>query len=457
MAIVRIGSPISDSLQSHTAQPPHHRKSVWGWALYDVANSAFATTILAVIFNKYYALQVAGGETGIEFNWFGSSFQIPGPTLFTYFVSLSTLLVMIVSPLLGAMADETRRKKSFLLGSTIIGAGCTGMLWWVGEGDWLYGGIWFAIANFGFNAGLTFYDALLKNVSSPKEVGWVSGFGWGVGYLGGGLLLFVNLLMLQPPAWLGITAFRVQDTFLSVSIWWVIFAIPLFLWVREPAEKEHLHVKSIWKESWRRLAHTFHEVKKLRDLVRFLLAYLLFNNGVQTIILMASIYGEAELNMTSSGLILFFLMIQGCGFVGSVTFGKFADRVGDRIVLLSTLVVWGIVCVWTYFIGIFTDPITEFHIIGVLAGLVLGASQSSARSMFARFTPADRSAEFFGFFSVQGRLSTLFGPLVYGTMLWLTGSIRLAILCLLSFFITGGLLLWFVNEKRGEQVARELT
>ncbi len=435
--------------------PPLRRKDVWGWVFYDVGNHGYATTILAVIFNRYYALQVAGGETGIAMDWFGLQFSIPGATLFTYFVSISTFIVMLFSPVTGAMADHTQRKKSFLMFSTVIGVACTAMLWFVGKGDWLFGGIVFALANLGFNAGLAFYDAILKDIAKPEETGWISGFGWGIGYFGGGILLLINMIMLQPPKILGIQPFQVQDTFAAVAIWWFLFSIPMILWVKEPAISIKSGLQGIGSDSFRRLKRTLKDARKLPDLLRFLLAFFFFNNGVQTVILMAAIFGEAELKMNSSSLILFFLMIQFCGFAGSLTLGKLSDKIGDKTVLLITLVIWCIVCIWSCLLGLFTDPVTEFWMVGILAGLILGASQSSARSLFARFTPVSRAAEFFGFYSVQARLSTLLGPMVYGTMLWITGSIRYAILCLLVFFVVGGVLLLKVNVSRGNKQALE--
>ena len=428
---------------------------MWGWSLYDVANHGFATAILAVIFNRYYAGVVAGGKTGVSISLFGSIFQVPGPTLFTYFVSISTLFVMLIAPVTGAMADKAQRKKLYLMLSTVVGVIGSAMLYFVDEGLWLFGGIAFAVANIGFNAGLSFYDAMLKDLSTPDEVGWVSGFGWSFGYIGGGLLLVINLLMMEPPRWLGIEPVRIQFVFLTVAVWWVIFSIPLILWVKEKRNQITIPFRKLQSESWRELARTIHTARQFPELLKFLASFFFFNNGVQTVILMAAIFGDEELKMSSSGLIIFFLMIQGFGFVGSLVFGKMSDKIGDKTVLLITIAVWSIVCVWSCWIGIFGNAVREFFIIGIFAGLVLGASQSSARSLFARFIPKAHSAEFFGFYSVQARFSTLLGPIVYGTVLWVTGSIRFAILCLLSFFIAGGLLLWFVNEKLGSEQANQ--
>ncbi|MCX7836186.1 MAG: MFS transporter [bacterium] len=433
--------------------PTFRRKSVWGWAFYDVANSAFATTILAVIFNKYYALQVANGDEGIFFSLFGIQSQIPGTTIFSYLISISTLFVMAISPFIGAMADESGHRKRYLFYSTILGVLGTFLLGFVDRGEWLFGGIAFIIANVGFNAGLLFYDALLKQVAKPNEIGKVSGFGWGVGYLGGGLLLLINLFMLSPPAWAFWEPRPVTDTFFSVAVWWVLFSIPMMFWVYEKKEPLKINVFRLWKHSFNRLYKTFLYTKQLKHTFLFLIAYFFYNNGIQTVILMASIFGESVLQMNSSQLILFFLMIQGCGFIGSVFFGWLTQWLNDKTALFLSLIVWMLVCIWTYGIGTFFDPILEFHIIGILAGLVLGSSQSLSRSLFARFTPINRTAEFFGFFSVQSRISTLIGPLLYGTMLWLTHSIQLAILCLLFFFVCGGLLLLLVNPEAGEKEA----
>lgn len=421
--------------------------------MYDFANSAFATSILAVVFNQYYAQVVAFGAEGTVWNMFGSEIRIPGASLFHYAVAVSMLMVVLSAPVLGAMADFCGVKKRMLAGFCVMGCAATAALYFIREGDYLMGGLLFIAANYAFAGGNAFYNALLVDIAHPDDMGKVSGWGWGLGYLGGGLCLVVNLLMLKNPGLFGLAEgdLKVYHTFPVVGLWWLLFALPTFLWVRErrTIPKVVPGGENPFIVGLRRTRKTLKELKRYRQLVRFLLAYLLFNEGIETTIITASIFGAAVIGLEAAELIVFFLVVQGSAFIGSLLFGYLVDWLGNKKALLISIGIWSVVILWARFIGLFGAPVKEFYLLGILTGMVLGGSQSAARSLLGLFTPEEKSAEFFGFFAVCGKFAAMLGPAVYGTTVLITGNLKSGILVLLVFFISGGAILATVNEKEG--------
>ncbi|MDP8208989.1 MAG: MFS transporter [Candidatus Electryonea clarkiae] len=410
--------------------------------------------MLAVIFNRYYAGVIAGGADGVDIAFFGWDWHVHGTALFNFVIAFAMFIVAVISPFLGAWADGRASKKKFLAGYIVLGVFSTAMLATAGPGEWLWGAFWFILADIGFAGGNVFYNAFLRELASPDEMGKVSGWGWGTGYLGGGLLLMINLLMLQSPEIIGlpIDYFTVHHTFLSVAIWWGLFSIPLLVNVKERAIPSGSDRGGIGM-AVRRLKSTFRQIKSYKDLVRFLVAYLFFNDGIETVIIMAAIFGDQELGMNQQLLIGYFLMIQFTALIGSLLFGKLTDVIGNKTSLLITLVVWCLVVIFAYFIGWSGNPVTEFFILGIIAGIVMGASQSIARAMQGTFTPPGHEAEFFAFFSISGRFAAIFGPLTYGIVVLVTGSLRFGILSLILFFVVGMILLIGVNENEGRRAA----
>jgi len=416
--------------------------------MYDFANSAFATTILAVIFNHYFATVVAGGEKGVEL----LGFRLHGASFFTFSVSISMLISAIFAPLLGAVADASGSKKRFLIAFCYAAVLFTGLLYFVREGNYWRGAIFFIIANIGFAGGNVYYNAFLPEISNDQNIGRISGFGWALGYIGGGMLLAINLVMLKYPGILGFRegSFTVQDCFLSVSLWWFLFSLPTFFLLKERAQRVPLAPgKSYFKEGYLRLRHTLRRIRTFRELTKFLFAYLIYNEGIETVIVMASIFGAQVIGMETGEIILFFLMVQGIAFLGSLIFGFLADAIGNKRTVMISLGIWSLIVLWAFQLGIFWDPRTEYWILGVLTGIVLGGSQAASRSLQGIFTPDANSAEFFGFFAVSGKFASIFGPLIYGILIALTGSVQSGILSVLFFFIVGGILLWTVDEKKG--------
>ena len=314
------------------------------------------------------------------------------------------------------------------------------------------GAIFFIIANIGFAEGNVFYNAFLPEISTEQNIGRISGLGWALGYIGGGALLAVNLIMLKYPEWLGFPVgyFTVQDCFLSVAFWWLIFSLPTFLFLEERAQKTFPSFrKSYFSEGYQRLQHTFRRIQTFKELTKFLVAFLIYNDGIETVIVMASIFGANVLGMETGEIILFFLMIQGIAFFGSLVFGFLADAIGNKRTVMISLGIWSFIVLWAFRLGILWDPKTEFWILGVLAGLVMGGSQAASRSLQGIFTPDANSAEFFAFFGVSGKFASVFGPLIYGILIAITGSVQSGILSVLLFFIIGMAILWTVNEKKG--------
>lgn len=461
-------------------------KQIFGWAMYDFANSAFATTILAVIFNRYFALEVAGGEKGV----FIAGVHVHGATFFTLIVSLSMAVSAIAAPILGAIADFSQRKKTFWVVFCYVGIIFTALLYLVRPGDIWSGAFFFIMANIGFSGGNVFYNAFLPQISTPDTVGRISGLGWAFGYVGGAALLIANLLMLNGLhiAGLGRVTFTVQDCFFSVAIWWSFFSIPTFLWVQEkrndkkqintptrpsPVQGEGIYdppplvggVRGGGEErkflsyqvrkinyiaiGFSRVRQTLSQIKKFRQLCFFLIAFLFYNDGIETVVVMTSVFAADVVGMQTKEIILLFLLIQAVAFVGAIFLGYVSDQLGHKRIILLTLLIWIIVVIWTFFLGWLLEPQREFWIICFLAGLVLGGSQAASRALQGIFTPVSHAAEFFGFFAISGRFASIFGPLSYGLLIYLTGSLRWGILSVAGFFIIGAIILSRVNEKAG--------
>jgi UMF1 family MFS transporter len=423
------------------------KREIFGWAMYDFANSAFATTILAVIFNQYFATVVAGGEKGVEI----LGFHLHGASFFTFTISVSMAISALFSPFLGAMADASGTKKGFMMAFCYTAILFTGLLYFVHAGGYWMGAVFFIVANIGFAEGNVFYNAFLPEISNDQNIGRVSGLGWALGYIGGGTLLAINLIMLEYPEWIGFSkgSFTVQDCFLSVALWWLIFSIPTFLFLHERVEKRSASRGNYFVEGYRRLRQTFSRIKTFRELTKFLVAFLIYNDGIETVIVMASIFGADVLGMETGEIILFFLMIQGVAFIGSLIFGVLADAIGNKRTVMISLGIWSLIVLWAYGLGIVWAPKTEYWILGALAALVMGGSQAASRSLQGIFTPDANSAEFFAFFGVSGKFASIFGPLIYGVLIAITGSVRSGILSVLLFFVVGMAILWTVDEKKG--------
>ncbi len=419
---------------------PWRSRKIWAWALYDFANSAFATTVLAVVFNVYFARKVVPPE-GLSF--LGRQFS--GASLWGFTVSFSMLVLLLLAPLLGAVADLSNRKRTFLRIFWLLGV--TGSLGLVGvkSGGVLGAVLAFTIANVGFAGANVFYNALLPDLAAKEEMGRVSGFGWAVGYIGGGLCLALNLAMIQRPAWFGIPAFNdwpVRASLFSVGVWWLAFGLPLMLSGPPETGGERRSPAAWARLGWERLRETLRHLGRHRNLALFILAYALYNDGIETVILTASVVGAELLGMYTGELIQCFLMIQGVAFLGALLFGHLADRWRHKTVILLTLGIYVGVVLWAARM----TTRAEFWGLGAVLGLVLGGSQAASRSMMGLLTPPERSGEFFGFYGVVGKLTAVLGPFVFGAVGQAAG-LRRGILSLLVFFVLGGAVLMLVKES----------
>jgi UMF1 family MFS transporter len=358
-----------------------------------------------------------------------------------------------MAPLLGAIGDQGGVRKKFLLFFAAMGVVMTGSLFFVARGAWHIAVLIYIVGIIGFSGGNVFYDSLLISVAPSGKEDMVSALGFGLGYLGGGLLFAFNVLMTLKPAWFGLadagTAVRIS--FLSVAIWWAIFSLPVMIWVKEPPT----HGKtSGWKmvgSGFRQLKTTFGEIRKLRVVFLFLLAYWLYIDGVDTIVRMAVDYGMS-LGFPAESLIVALLIVQFVGFPAAILFGKLGEKLGTKNGILLGIVIYVGVTIW----GRFMDNPGEFYLLAVAIGLVQGGVQALSRSLYSRLIPTNKAAEFFGFYNMLGKFAAVIGPILMGLVGVLTGNPRHAILSILVLFIGGGIMLYFVDEKEGARIAREL-
>jgi UMF1 family MFS transporter len=401
-------------------------KPIFAWALYDWANSAFATTVMAgffpLFFQAYWSTDVP--KTGTSFR-----LEIAN--------AIAGLAVAVLAPILGAIADRGGQRKRFLMFFTLLGSIATAALFLVAQGDWFWAAMLFVLGTIGFNGGVVFNDSLLLDVAKPADLDRVSALGYSLGYLGGGLLFLVNVLMHLKPAWFGLTsgAQGILVSFVTVGVWWLLFTLPLMRHVKSPPSA-HLGVKESVRVGMRELGNTLSHLRQYRPVVLFLLAYWFYIDGVNTIIKMAVDYGIA-LGFAADKLIVALLITQFVGFPAALLFGWLGERIGARTGVLIGIAAYIVITTYAYFM----NSATEFFALAVAVGLVQGGVQSLSRSMFGRLVPEGKSAEFFGFFNMLGKFATFFGPLLMGLVTYYTDDSRAAILSLLVLFIIGGALL----------------
>lgn len=415
------------------------KRAINAWVMYDWANSAFATTIMAAVLPVYYA-QVAGATLGGNL----------ATVYWAYTSSISLLVAAVLSPILGAVADFRGMKKRFLAAFMAIGVVGTALLYFVKTGDWFMASAFFVLGELGFAGSLVFYDSLLPHIAGPEEIDQVSSRGYALGYLGGGILLAINLamIMLAPEA---LTGLMTRLTFLTVALWWFVFSIPVLRWVSEPKNRVLAGESGVNPVlvSFRRLGRTFRDIRRYRDLFIFLVAFWFYNDGIGTIIKMATIYG-AEIGIGQTTLIGTLLMVQFVGIPFAFLFGWLAKKIGTKpSIYLSLLVYTGI-----SIMGYFLSQEWQFWALGVAVATVQGGSQALSRGLFGRLVPKSKSAEFFGFFSVSEKFAGIVGPFIFGVVGQVMGNSRLAIISLIIFFVVGAALLSKVNVEEGVRVAQ---
>lgn len=411
-----------------------YKKSVYSWALYDWANSAYATTVIAgffpLFFKSYYS---ADADATI------SSAQLG------FANSISSLIIVFIAPLLGAIADAASLKKRFLFIFTYIGILMSAALAFVNEGDWQMAAFIYMLGNIGFMGSNIFYDSLLHTVSTQKNINFVSALGFAFGYLGGGILFALNIWMLEDYLFFGFAnkAEAIKASFVSVAIWWAIFCVPLLLFVKEP--KKNNGTKIFIKDGYLRLKKTFLKIKELKHISLFLLSYWLYIDGVDTIIRMAVDYGMA-IGFNSSSLILALLIVQFVGFPATILFTKITIFLDTKKTIYIAIGVYLIITLWASIM----KETYEFYALALLIALVQGGIQALSRSYYANMVPKEYAAEFFGFYNFIGKFAAIFGPLLIALIALLTQNSRLSIASISILFILGGALLYFVDEKKGK-------
>jgi len=402
------------------------------WALYDWGCTAFATTVLAGFFPTFFRQYWSqGADTTLTTFRLGIANSVAG------------LAIALLAPVLGAIADRGGHRKHFLVGWACLGIAATSGLYFVGQGQWGAAAVLFTLGTLGFNGGLVFTDSLLLDVATPDQYDRVSALGYAMGYLGGGILFAVNLLMVVKPAWFHLAgaAEAVRVSFLTVAVWWFVFMLPLAFFVTERGGERRLSAGAAISRGLGELRQTLTHVLAYRSMFAFLVAYWLYIDGVNTIIKMAIDYGMA-LGFDSKALLGALLLVQFVAFPAALLFGRLGERFGARRSVLAGLVVYTGVSVWAYYL----DTIGEFYAMAVVVGLVQGGVQSLSRSFFGRLVPEGKAAEFFGFYNMIGKFGTVIGPLLVGFVALTTGSSRGSIVSVAVLFIAGGILLYRVKD-----------
>jgi len=409
------------------------------WYLYDWADSSFVTTVVAAVLPAYFAGVVCAGPQAVIH--LGPLTITSSPTsLWGYAAGLAAALVAVLSPVLGAVADAAGRRKAFLAFFAVAGMSASALLSLSGPGAVLLTLALLVVGETGFAGAEVFYNALLPAISGPAERDTVSAGGFAWGYLGGGLLLAVNVLMIRNPAAFGLadSAAASRASFLTVAAWWAVFSLPLFLFVPE----RRAPVAGLRSSPMRSLRSTMRDIIRRRDLLLFLIAFLLYNDGVQTVILMATVFGKAELGLETSDLVTALLITQAVGFPGSLAYGAAARRIGSKKSLLGGIAAYLGIVMWAARVR----TAAEFTILAALVGLFQGGLQAISRSFFSRLVPEGLEAEYFGFFSISTRFASIFGPVVFALLRDVTGNARSSILATAVLFMAGGAVLCFVRE-----------
>ncbi len=418
--------------------PVYRKGQMVAWALYDWANSAYATTVMAgffpIFFKKYWSI-------GLDVNV--STFNLGLAN------SVASIIVAAMAPALGSIADRGGYKKRFLFLFAFLGVLMTGALNFVAQGSWGVAMILYILGNIGFAGGNIFYDSLLVGVAPEEKFDVVSALGYSLGYLGGGLLFALNVFMVLNPAAVGLSSpdQAVRISFVTVAIWWALFSLPIMFFVNEPVPEKRASGKSAIREGFKELAATFGRIVRIREIFLFLIGYWLYIDAVDTIVLMAVDYGMS-IGLDSNGLIKALLITQFVGFPAAIVFGKIGEKMGSKTGILIGIMVYVGASVW----GFFMKEQGEFYGLAVTIGLVQGGVQSLSRSFYAKLIPPESAAQFFGFYNMLGKFAAVIGPALMGWVSVLTGNPRYSIFAVTALFLSGAIILCFVrrNASSGE-------
>lgn len=453
-----------------TLRAVNDRREIFGWAMYDWANSAFSTTVITVFLGPYLSSLAEGtaqarflAENGVEWNatihaplvnyLFGIPIA-PG-AFFSYSVAVSVLLQVFFLPILGAIADYSHLRKQFMQLFATVGAACTLGLFLITGDLWVIGGLLFIIANLSFGAAIVFYNAYLPDIASEEQRDRVSSYGWAMGYLGGGLLLLLNLIFYQLHENLGVpTGLAVRINIASAGLWWIGFSF--LTWTRLRARRARRSLppgETYARVGFKQLRHTIRELRNFPETLRYLLAYFLYNDGIQTVISQAAVFAAASVAVGGIGadtgtLTMVILMIQFVAFGGALFWGKLAGWIGAKRSIIVSLIIWSGVVIYGALGLRGENRILEFWIMGAFIAVVMGGSQAISRSLFAQMIPDGKEAEFYSFYEISERGTSWIGPLLFGLAFQLSGSYRPAIFSLIVFFIAGLIILPFVKVDK---------
>ncbi len=427
------------------------RKAIFGWSIYDWANSAFATTVMAVFFPVF-----------LEEFWSPGVKQTVTTARLGMANSIASLIVALLAPLLGAIADKGTAKKKFLMFFAYMGLVMTSALYLVSKGNWPMAIILYIFACIGFSGGNIFYDSLLTGVASEKKRDFVSALGYSLGYLGGGLLFALNVWMVLSHETFGFSSDTeaVKFAFLCVGIWWAVFSVPIFLFVKEPEYGEAESGLNMVKAGYNQLKETFQEIRHLKTVFLFLVAYWLYIDGVDTVVRMAVRYGQS-IGFDRNPLIVALLITQFVGFPCALGFGYLAGRIGAKRAIFIGIAAYVFVCIWAAFM----QSVKEFYILAVIVGMFQGGIQALSRSFYAKIIPENKSAEYFGFYNMLGKFAAVIGPVLIGGVGMLVTTIgysedfalRVSITSIVILFIAGGILFYFVDEAKGREEVKYLS
>jgi len=404
----------------------------FSWSLYDWANSVFATTVLAGFFPLFF-----------KSFWAGDLDDATSTALLGTVSSVAGLIIVLIAPILGAMADLSRNKKLFLLIFALLGIISTSTLFFISYGFWEWSLIIFGLSIIGFSGANIFYDSLLIDVSSDEDRNYVSSMGYALGYLGGGILFLVNVLMYLYPSYFNLNSQTegILYSFLSVALWWFVFSMPLFLFVKQKNINDIADFKNPFKQSFIRVLNTFREIKKYKAVLIFLIAYWFYIDAIDTIVRMAVAYGT-DLGFDSSKLIIALIFTQFIGFPATFAYGYLAEKFGLFNMLVVGILIYILICIYSLFI----TSATDFFILAGLVGLVQGGVQSVSRTIFSRLIPQDKATEFFGFYNLIGKSAVVVGPALVGWMAYIFDNPKAGIISLLLLFIPGIIILFYVPK-----------
>ncbi|MBL9136898.1 MAG: MFS transporter [Verrucomicrobiales bacterium] len=418
---------------------PVSRREILGWCFYDVADSAFTTVIVTVLFSVYFGTVVVGDPGRADFLWGLAA-------------SISELVVAVLAPVLGAIADFSGSRKRFLAVCACTVTLFTAALWFVGPGMTALALVLYVMANIGFAGGGVFIDSFLPGISNATNAGRISGMKWAMGY-GGGLLALVVCF----PFASGIKTDASPDQLASarmiplvVAVWYALATIPTFLFLKERGVRQPLPPgDTLLGTAFRRLSHTFRNIRRYRELVKLLAAFLIYNDGIVTVIAFAARYAKETIGFETQDIVKLFIVMNVIALVGALSFGWLADRIGQKRTILLSLGIW----ISSTTLAYFSHSKASFFVVATLAGIGMGSCQSVTRSLVSLFTPKENAAEFFGFLGIAGKALAFLGPLVFGFLSSTTGSQRPAILSIGVFFILGAIILLTVNEQKGKEAA----